>query len=320
MDVTIHDVAARAGVSVATASRALSGQRGVRQANRDNVVAAASELGYEPNVVAASLRSRTTHTIGMVVPRIGNPFFATLVEEVEKQLQDGKRSLLLANSDYRPEVERRQVQALLDRRVDALLLIPCHRERSGEALAAAAARIPVVQLDLRVDGFDGSWVGVDNESGMHELVRHLGAGRTVYVGSEPTDSAAQSRLEGYRRAVGGGEVLLGDFSKEWGETAARRLLADGLPEVVVCGNDSIALGVLAELSRQGVGVPEDVRVTGFDDIPYAELSQPALTTVRQPQAEIAAEAVRVLHEHLAGGKPATRRTAIKPTLQIRSSA
>lgn len=319
MDVTIHDVAAHAGVSVATASRALSGQRGVRQANRDKVVAAARELGYEPNVVAASLRSRTTHTIGMVVPRIGNPFFATLVEEVEKQLQGGNRSLLLANSDYRPEVERRQVQALLDRRVDALLLIPCHRERSGQALAAAAARIPVVQLDLRVDGFDASWVGVDNEAGMRELLGHLAARRTVFVGAEPTDSGAQSRLDGYRRA-GGEDVLLGDFTKEWGEKAANRLLAEGMPEAVVCGNDIIALGVLAEFARRGVRVPEDVRVTGFDDIPYAELGQPSLTTIRQPQSEIAAEAVRVLHDRLAGAETTPRRTAITPTLVIRNSS
>ncbi|MFC7344451.1 LacI family DNA-binding transcriptional regulator [Saccharopolyspora griseoalba] len=319
MGVTIHDVAAHAGVSVATASRALSGQRGVRQANRDKVVAAARELGYEPNVVAASLRSRTTHTIGMVVPRIGNPFFATLVEEVEKQLQGGNRSLLLANSDYQPEVERRQVQALLDRRVDALLLIPCHRERSEEALAAAAARIPVVQLDLRVDGFDASWVGVDNEAGMRELLGHLDARRTVFVGAEPTDSSAQSRLDGYRRAGAGDEVLLGDFSKEWGEKAAGRLLSEGLPEAVVCGNDVIALGVLAEFARRGVRVPQEVRVTGFDDIPYAELGQPALTTIRQPQAEIAAEAVRVLHDRLAGVETTSRRTAITPALVARSS-
>ncbi|TDD41452.1 LacI family DNA-binding transcriptional regulator [Saccharopolyspora elongata] len=324
MGVTIHDVAARAGVSVATASRALSGQRGVRAENREKVLAAARELDYEPNVVAASLRSRTTHTIGMVVPRIGNPFFATLVESVEKQLQDGQRSLLLANSHYEPETEQRQVRALLDRRVDALIMIPCHRERSGEALAAAAARVPVIQLDLRVDGFAGSWVGVDNEAGMSQVVRHLlglGANRLVFVGSRPTDSSAQARLDGFRRAVGdGADVLLGDFSKEWGQQAGERLLAQGsLPDGIVCGNDTIALGVLSELARRGVRVPEDVRVTGFDDIPYAELAQPALTTVRQPQEQIAAEAVRMLGAHLTGAEGASRSVAIAPELVVRAS-
>ncbi|MER7015874.1 LacI family DNA-binding transcriptional regulator [Saccharopolyspora sp. NPDC000359] len=324
MGVTIHDVAARAGVSVATASRALSGQRGVRAANRDKVLAAARELDYEPNVVAASLRSRTTHTIGMVVPRIANPFFATLVESIEKRLHDGQRSLLLANSHYDPDVEQRQVRALLDRRVDALIMIPCHREHSGAALATAAARVPVLQLDLRVDGFAGSWVGVDHEAGIWQVVRHLterGARSLVFVGAEPTDSAAQARLDGYRRAVGDGDdVLLGDFSKEWGQQAAKLLLRRGpLPDGIVCGNDTIALGVLGELAGNQVRVPDDVRVAGFDDIPYAELAQPPLTTVRQPQHHIADEALRVLGAHLSGEDRTPRGTALTPTLTIRSS-
>ncbi|WP_263248732.1 LacI family DNA-binding transcriptional regulator [Saccharopolyspora rosea] len=325
MSVTIHDVAARAGVSVATASRALSGQRGVRQENREKVLAAARDLRYEPNVVAAALRSRTTHTTGMVVPKIANPFFATLVEAVEQELQGGQRSLLLANSHYDPETEQQQVRALLDRRVDAMVLIPCHRERSREVMEAAAARVPVIQLDLRVDGFDGSWVGVDNEAGILRVVRHLverGCRRLVFVGSEPTDSAAQARLDGYRRSAGesGSDVLLGDFSKEWGQCAAQRLLARAaLPDGIVCGNDTIALGVLSALAEAGVRVPEDVRVTGFDDIPYAELAQPPLTTVRQPQDQIAAEAVRVLDARLAGTESAARRIAITPEFVERAS-
>ncbi|MHA6803823.1 LacI family DNA-binding transcriptional regulator [Salinifilum ghardaiensis] len=320
MTVNIHDVAARAGVSVATASRALSGQRGVRAENREKVRAAARELDYEPDVVAAALRSRTTHTIGMVVPGIANPFFATLVESVEEQLHGGRRSLLLANSHYEPETEQRQVRALLDRRVDALIMIPCHRQRSAEAVRTAAARVPVVQLDLRVDGFSGSWVGVDSEAGIVQALQHLtavDAERLVFVGAQPTDSAAQARLDGYRRAAGdsGDAVLLGDFSKEWGERAAEQLLAEGLADAIVCGNDTIALGVLGALNRRGVRVPDDVRVTGFDDIPYAELAQPQLTTVRQPQEQIAAEAVRMLSE----GR-ADRRIAVAPELVVRTSA
>ncbi|GAB3297166.1 LacI family DNA-binding transcriptional regulator [Parasphingorhabdus pacifica] len=326
MDVTIHDVAARAGVSVATASRALSGQRGVREENRNRVLSAADELSYEPNVVAAALRSRTTHTIGMLVPRVSNPFFATLVETVERQLQGGQRSLLLANSHYRPEVEQQQVRALLDRRVDALVVIPCHREHSLDAMDVASSRVPTIQLDLHVDGPTRSWVGVDNEAGMFQVVEHLvgrGARSLAYVGSQPTDSSAQARLDGYRRAaelrVGAhGETLLGDFSKEWGQQAAERLRRAGLPDAVVCGNDTIAMGVLGSFAHSGVRVPEDVLVTGFDDIPYAELSQPPLTTVRQPQEQLAAEVVRMLGA-AAGGDSAPQRIAISPELRVRSS-
>ncbi|QUH00717.1 LacI family DNA-binding transcriptional regulator [Saccharopolyspora erythraea] len=318
MGIRIHDVAARAGVSVATASRALSGQRGVRAENREKVLAAARDLDYEPNSVAAALRSRTTHTVGMLVPRISNPFFATLVEAVERRLQLGQRSLLLTSSHYDPQAEQVQVRSLLDRRVDALVMIPCHRERSIGVMETAAARVPVVQLDLRVNGFAGTWVGVDSEAGIAEVVRHLGArgaGRLAFVGAEPTDSSSQERLDAYRR-LAGDAVLLGDFSRDWGKEAAGRLLAAGtLPEGIVCGNDTIALGMLAEFARRGVRVPDDVRVTGFDDIPYAELGQPPLTTVRQPQEQMAAEAVRLL----AAEDAPVQRIAIAPELVVRAS-
>ncbi|WP_017539669.1 LacI family DNA-binding transcriptional regulator [Nocardiopsis halophila] len=329
MSVTIKDVAERAGVSVATASRALSGGRGVRPANRERVLRAARELDYEPNAVAAALRSRTTNSIGIVVPRISNPFFATLVEAVEREAARGGRGLLLAASQYDPGVEEAQLRSLLDRRVDALIAVPCHREHSRAAIEAAGRRVPTVQLDLCLDGGGGSWVGVDSEAGILASVEHLvaaGARTLAYVGSEPTDSSAQARLDGFRGAAplcpGGAErVLLGDFSLDWGHTAARRLLErpGALPEGIVCGNDTIALGVLRELARGGVDVPGRVMVTGFDDIPFAELAEPPLTTVRQPQEQLAAEAVRTLTDRLGGGAEPHRRVAIAPELVIRGT-
>lgn len=326
--VKIREVAARAEVSVATASRALSGQRGVRPDNRRLVLAAARELGYRPDVVAAALRGGTTRTVGMVVPRISNPFFATLVEAVARQLQDDRRSLLLANSHYEPTVEQRETDALLDRRVDALIAVPCHRQHSRDTINDAATRVPTVQLDLRVDDDVGSWVGVDNEAGISRVLTHLidaGARRLAYIGSYPTDSAAQERMDGYQRVAGRhlgtpGTVLLGDFSKEWGQRAAERLLAEqALPDAIVCGNDMIALGVLSVLTSRGIRVPDDVRVTGFDDIPYATLSAPALTTVRQPQERIAAETVRVLTTNREPSAPA-HRIALTPELIVRTSS
>ncbi|WP_020380319.1 LacI family DNA-binding transcriptional regulator [Nocardiopsis potens] len=329
MSVTIKQVAERAGVSVATASRALSGGRGVRKANREAVLRAAEELDYKPNAVAAALRSRTTRTIGMVVPLISNPFFSTLVEEVEREAELGDRCLLLATSHYDPEAEARRLRTLLDRQVDALVVIPCHQERSREAFEAAARRVPAVQLDLSVDGTTASWVGVDNGAGILRLVDHLveqGARSLAYIGSEPTDSSARARLDGYRRASArcpgpADRVLLGDFSLEWGRAAARRLLDGGapLPDGVVCGNDTIALGVLRELSAGGVRVPAEVMVGGFDDIPFAALAEPALTTVRQPQDRLAAEALRTVIGMLEGGAEPNRRVAVVPELVARAS-
>lgn len=329
MSATIRDVAARAGVSIATASRALSGERGVRPENRERVLAAATALDYQPNILAAALRGRTTYTVGMVVPSIANPYFATLVEAVERQLRDDDRSLLLANSRYEPQAERRQIQALLDRRVDSLILVPCDRTRSREATADAADRVPTVQVDLRVDAYAGSAVTVDNEFGVGLVVDHVlrrDATRVVFVGAEPVDSSAQERLDGYRQAAAAhgladAAILLGTFSTDWGREAVRRILTCPVrPDAVICGNDMIALGVLDGLAAAGVRVPDDIQVTGFDDTPYAALSRPSLTTVRQPQDEIAAQAVRLLDAAAARtDNPPPRRIAITPELVVRDS-
>nr|WP_281373703.1 substrate-binding domain-containing protein [Haloechinothrix aidingensis] len=274
------------------------------------------------------MRSRTTHTIGMVVPRISNPFFATMVEAIEQQLQEGQRSLLLGTSHYDPDVELRQIQALLDRRVDALITIPCHRERSASATQLASTRVPTVQLDLRLEGNVSGWVGVDNDAGIVQVIEHVlagGARSLAFVGASPSDSSSQERLDSYRRAATRldgphGPVLLGDFTIEWGQEAATRLLdGDDLPDAIVCGNDTIALGVLRALTRRGVRVPDDVQVTGFDDIAYAELAEPPLTTIRQPQRHMAAEVVRMLTDQLSGATESTRRVAVVPELIVRAS-
>lgn len=328
MGATIQDVATRAGVSVATASRSLSGKRGVRPDNYQRVVTAARELDYEPNAVAAALRSRTTHTIGMVVPRVSNPFFATLVEAVELRLQQGQRSLLLSISHYDPDIELQRIRALLDRRVDAIISIPCHQERSSSTIRIAESRVPTVQLDLKPDGNATGWVGVDNASGVGQAIDHVvaaGATSLAFVGASPTDSSAQARLESYRRAaarcgVDHEAVLLGDFTIDWGQRAAAQLLErNELPGAVICGNDTIALGVLRVLTQHGIRVPGQVQVTGFDDIPYAELADPSLTTLRQPQQQMATEVVRMLTDQLAGRSERTRRVAVVPELVVRAS-
>lgn len=345
MGATIRDVAARAGVSVATASRAFSGTRAVRPDNREKVARAAEALGYQPDVLAAALRSRTTRTVGMVVPTLANPFFAALVEAVQQQLGTADRCLLLGNSAYDPERERRQVRTLTERQVDALVLIPCDAVRSAAAAELAASRVPCVQLDLRTDAAAVGFVGADNEAGVRLAMDHLarrGARRPCFIGARPTTSAARERCDGFLRAAAlhpadtgwsaRDAVLLGDFSHEWGAHAAERVLratdgpdgtdAPGLPNIpdaIVCGNDMIALGVLRALSTTGLDVPGDVQVTGFDDTPYAALAKPGLTTVRQPLAALAGRLVGQLDERAAAPSAPPQRVAIAPDLVARGS-
>ncbi len=328
MAVTIRDVAAAAGVSTATVSRALSGRRPVAPQLAKSVLEASERLGYRPNVVARSLRTQSTGTVGMVIPRISNPFFPAIVEAVERELASDDRQLLLCDSQGSVATEGKRITALLARQVDGLLVIACEGTASSPTVQRAAASVPVVQIDRLVDGSSGDYVGTDNEVGMRLLIEHLrdkGASTFAFVSAEPTVSSARVRFDAFRRATADvspaasrGE-LLGDFTYEWGRECADRLLADGLPDAVMCGADLIALGLLSSLTAAGVRVPSDVLVTGYDDIGFASLSNPQLTTVRQPMEEIGVESVRLLRARLESRVASPQHRVLLPTLVVRGS-
>jgi LacI family transcriptional regulator len=327
--VTIRDVAARAGVSVATASRALSGNRAVSASNLRTVTKAADALGYRPNRIASALRRQVSDTIGLVVPQISNPFFPILIEAVHTQLQTSPKQLLLCDSMQDSVVEQQRLQALLDHKVDGILISPCDADQSLSAVRATAARVPLVQVDRRIPGELSDWVGVDDTIGMQLVVEHIlaiGARRAIFVGAEPSSaSSALLRLTSFTDAAarGGLDVLpplLGDFTTAWGIEAAQRMLAAGdLPDAAVCANDVIALGLLRVLVRAGVSVPGDLLLTGFDDIGAAELSSPSLTTVRQPFDMLAREALRLLTERAEQPDSPGQRIAVSPELVVRES-
>jgi LacI family transcriptional regulator len=326
--VTLRDVAELAQVSTATVSRALSGAKPVSPAVADQVRRAAEELGYAGNGIASALRRSRTDTVGMVVPSITNPFFTGLVEHVEHALQDAGRQLFLCSSRSDPELEGQRLRSLVARQVDGIVISPVHGSLSTPAVQRAAAELPLVQVDRYVSGVDSDWVGVDDDAGLDLLLTHLasrGVRSAAFVSSQLTNSSTELRVAGFHRharrlGVATGPVLLGEYSIDWGREAGRRLLMRGpRPDAVVCADDLIALGVLQACTDAGVAVPGDVLVTGFDDIPFAAMSNPPLTTVRQPQAEIAAEAVRRLAGVLRDEHAPPSRVALRPSLTVRAS-
>ncbi len=327
--VTITQVAKKAGVSTATVSRALSGARPVSDEVHRRVVAAARELGYSGNSIASALRRNRTGTVGMVVPSIGNPFFTSLVESVEHVLQAEGRQLFLCDSRQDPKVEQDQLRSLIARKVDGIIISPCHGSESAAAVQAAAETIPLVQLDRRVADTSTDWVGVDDHEAMRLLLEHLhaaGARSAAFVSSAMTNSSTELRLAGFKRQVERLAmrtreewVRLGEYSVAWGRSATASLLdGDELPDAIVCADDLIAIGALRTCHARGVAVPGDVQITGYDDIDFADLVDPALTTIRQPCDRIAAEAVRLLATAETWGGTAAH-TALTPTLVPRQS-
>jgi LacI family transcriptional regulator len=324
---TLKGVADAAGVSVATASRVLGGKSASPRAIAA-VQAASRRLGYRPDPIARALRARSTGTFGVVVPALSNPFFAELISAVEDAAQQGGVEVLIADSHGRAEHEEHRLETLVDRRVDGILISPADENHSAKALEDAARSVPVVQIDRYVPGLRVDYVGVDSQRGIQELLGHLkdlGCRRLQFVSATPTNSTARARRDAFdsiSRDLGfrADESLLGEFSIDYGRVAARQIVSrDALPDAVVCGSDVIAAGLMSEMSRLGIGIPSDLRVTGFDGIALADLTTPRLTTLRQPVEAIASQAVERLFSRLADPGSPSRQSIILPTLVIRSS-
>jgi LacI family transcriptional regulator len=325
--VTIRDVAEEAGVSIATVSRVLSGTRRVDPQLSERVREAQRRLGYRRNLLASGLRRQRTDTIGMVVPKIANPYFSALMETVSRRLQSEHRTVLLVDAEDDVGLEAEGLHRLVDRSVDGVLAIPVDEHGSAIALAEIATRVPLVLLDRAVAGVDAEAVGVDHDAGIDSVVDHLlglGRDRLAFVGASRRDSTGRERAEAFERAsrrtaVEPAGMELGAYSVAWGREAGARLAERTLepPNGIVCGNDLIALGVLSSLRDAGLTVPDDVAVTGYDDVGFATLTSPELTTVRQPLEALARTAVDLLLG--APSEEPTRHRRLVPELRVRGS-
>ncbi len=328
--VRLRDVAATAGVSVSTASRALSGAGPVSPAAAAAVISASERLGYRPNRLARALRVQATGSMAIALPWIRNPYYTELVESMECCLGRAGYELFVAQTHNDPTEEGRRIQLLIERQADGLLVIPADRLASAAALERAQRSIPVVQIERRVSGLQADYVGVDNAQGIRMVVDHLveeGCSSIGFVSGAPTSSTGRSRLQAFRAGmrrhprVAPVEPILDKFTWQSGSRAVQRLHGEGrMPDGIVCGSDLVALGVIRELHSLGYQVPGDVGVTGFDDMVFAELSGPPLTTVHQPTGAIAQAAVDRLVARLQGfaGPPLVRE--FEPTLRVRRSS
>lgn len=328
---TIRQVAERAGVSTATVSRALSGARTVSPELARRIEHAVDELGYSSNGIASSLRRSRSDTIGMVVPDIANPFFTALVKNVDHVLAQRGWQMLLCDAQSCPRTEADRLASLINRRVDGIIISPTNETDSGPAVRAAAARVPVVQIDRRARDTDTDWVGIDDDFAESLIVAHLcalGVSSAAFVSAMPTDSSTELRQAGFLKhaqsqglVVDSDLILLGEYSVEWGERAGAEILKSvNRPAAIVCGNDLIALGVLKACRDAGAAVPGEVVVTGFDDIPFSALSTPPLTTIAQPLRDIAVEGVRLLAQAIDGrATTPTIRASLGSRLVVRES-
>jgi LacI family transcriptional regulator len=293
----MRDVAQRAGVSMASVSRSLSGRRRVDPDIAARVRAAADELGYHVDSVGRSLRLRSTETMGLVVADLANPFFASLVTALDDALVERGIGLLLADSANDVDRERNAVGRLLARRVDALFVTPVSRKGSRSTVMAAASRCPVVQLDRRSSRRVPE-VGMDNAGAIRDVLAHLAASgrrRPAFIGSSREISTSWERERAFLSVSvdrGTPRVVAGNFSLDWGRVATQQVMRRWrATDALVCADDLIAVGAIEQLRQLGRRVPDDVAVVGFDDTMIARLQTPQITSVRQPLEAMARAAV-----------------------------
>jgi len=327
--VTIRHVAREAGVSVATVSRAMNDTGPVREEVRARVREIAERLRYVPHGAARSLITRKTGTVGVFLPDIHGEFFSEVIRGMDGVSRHRGYHLLVAGSHSSAD-EILAVMRATRGRVDGLIVMAPDLEADAIERDVPAS-LPLVAMNCRLLGTHFDSISIDNYGGAYAMVRHLagrGHERIAFLKGPDRNFEASERVRGYRDALGaiGGAVsddleLPGDFTEDAGHLGACLLLARRRrPTAIFAGNDAMALGALAALSEAGVRVPEEIAVTGFDDIPVARYVSPPLTTVHVPIAELGARAMERLLLALERGSDHERRhEVLATTLVVRGS-
>jgi LacI family repressor for deo operon, udp, cdd, tsx, nupC, and nupG len=325
---TIHDVAARSGVSTATVSRTLATPDLVSDDTRARVLQAIKATGYTPNMAARNLRARRSMMVLVVVPNIGHAFFAEVLRGIDDELVESGYGIIIGNLDNRPEREARYVDLVFAGQVDAVLLmsgsVPAG---NGRLMSEAGVPLATICVDISESSFPS--IMVDDQLASRTVVEHLvrlGHRRFGYLSGPAGNRNEVGRREGFLAGLreagiepARAHVWQGDFMVESGVRGAHQYLAlTDRPTAVYATSDSMAISFMKTVMAAGVRVPEELSIVGFDGIEFAEFVTPRLTTIQQPRHEIGRNGARVLLEALTTGKP-PRSVRLPAPLLIRDS-
>jgi LacI family transcriptional regulator len=330
MVLTIREVAEAAGVSQATASRALGGYGSVSSAAAARVLEAAEKLGYRTNRVAQALRSGQMRTVGFIPGDLENPFFAKIARHLGDALESEGYVLLVSSSAESAERERKIIDTFLAHMLSGVVIAPTAQQSAPHLDRLVSDGVPLVLVDRLVGGVRADSVTTNNEEAGRQAVAHLiecGHRRIAIVSDNLQITSTSERFTGYQRALSDAGLPLdprllgvGDSSRESARTVAARLLAmPDRPTAVFTTDNFMTEGVLQAIREAGLSVPTDVSLVGFDDFPETSFIDPAITVVAQPIAEMGEEAARLLLARLRGDRSAPHRVNLVAELIVRNS-
>jgi LacI family transcriptional regulator len=309
---TIKQVCDLAGVSAATVSRVINGSDRVIEATRKKVQAAMDELGYQPNPVAQALASNRSNSIGMVISGLDGPFYGTMMAAVEAQLRELNRHLLIASGHGDAESERAAIQYLSSRQVDGLILLT--EGLDSEALLAINHQIPVFLINQKVKGLESRNVWLDHFGGSYEATQHLieqGHTQIVCIGGPQHKQDASDRVLGFQSAMQDAGIHCPDknicrvrFGIEGGMEAMQYFKDKQIRfSAMVVGSDETAIGVYEWAELNGLNIPDDFSVIGFDNMDLSAYVRPKLSTVSFPIIEMARASARMAYEVIYNKQP-----------------
>jgi LacI family repressor for deo operon, udp, cdd, tsx, nupC, and nupG len=327
---TIEDVAAIAGVSIATVSRAINEPTKVADETRRRVNEAIARTGYTTNAMARSLRMRRSNMILILAPDVGDPNFSNILVGLETEASKRGYGVLIGNTQNDPERESDYLRVISSNQADGLILLTGHLP-FGHAQPGQETRLPpMVAVNEPVPDSDIPFVGVDNFEGSRLAAEHLisqGHRRIAFIGRSSSRAVNQLRERGYRAALEGAGIAIdpllildGDGTTESGRQATEHMFVrDVLPTAFLCINDATALGVIIALTARRYDLPRQFSVMGFDDISFASFVTPSLTTMKQPRLRIGEAAMDMLLGLLEGNRPDRNSILLRSELIVRNS-
>ncbi len=335
MPVRMKDIASDLGLSIVTVSKVLRDHPDISAETREKVLKRMKEVNYRPNLAARALVTGRTYSVGLVVPDLVHPFFGEVAKSMSRVLRKNGYNLVISSSEEDPELEQQEVEQLLARRVDALIIASA---QGGVPMfqRIEEQRTPYILIDRRPAGLTANFIGMDDPAAGRLATEHLislGRRRIAHIAGPPAVSTATGRLDGFRRALAARQIALDpdylivrehgdDSSDQSGYEAMRKLLTlSPLPDGVFCYNDPTAMGAMEAIIERGLRIPEDIAIVGCGNVRYAAFLRVPLTTIDQQSEEIGDRSAKLpLAQIEAKGAARPKTILLEPNLIIRQSA